>query len=137
MSFSLEQLLNQQQTQQLSTVKKNYVGTQAYAVTLGYEKHPNGQPIYTRICKVRIEGLNTTYFKEDEVRPYSRRDKLLAHQSYWDKPLFKVFYRKLLDEIPRRSVFYFENETDLKGWEHACKKLGINNAYVLKLKSQK
>ncbi len=137
MSLSLEELLSQKKMQQLVEKKVNHVGTQKYAVTLGYEKHPNGQPIHTRICKVRIEGLNNPYLKEDEVRPFSRRDKLLAHQSYWDKPLFKVFYRKLLDEIPRRSVFYFENEVDLNGWDHACKKLGINNAFVLKTKSQK
>lgn len=134
MSFSLEELLSQQKIQQLVEKKVNHVGTQKYAVTLGYERHPNGQPIYTRICYVKIEGLNCSYLKEDEVRPFSRRDKLLAHQSYWDKPLFKVFYRKLLDDIPRRSVFYFENETDLKAWEHACKKLGINNAFALRLR---
>lgn len=135
MSFSMKELLDQQKLQQLTETKINHVGTQKYAVALDYEKHPNGQPIHTRICWVRIEGLNNPYFKEDEVRPYSRRDKLLAHQSYWDKPLFKVFYRKLLNDIPRSSVFYFDNETDLKGWEHACKKLGINNAFVLRLKS--
>jgi len=134
MSFSLEQLLSQQKIQQLVEKKVNHVGTQKYAVALEYEKHPNGQPIYTRICKVRIEGLNNPYLKEDEVRPYSRRDKLLAHQTYWDKPLFKVFYRKLLDDIPRSSLFYFENETDLTAWEQACKKLGITNAFVLRLK---
>ena len=133
MSFSLEQLLNNQMKEQLAKTKINHVGSQKYAVKLKYEKHPNGQPIHTRICKVHIEGINCSYVKEDEVRPYSRRDKLLSHQSYWDKPLFKVFYRKLLDDIPRRSVFYFENETDLKAWEHACKKLGINNAFVLRL----
>lgn len=134
MAFSLGELLNQQKLEQLVESKINHVGTQKYAVTLDYETHPNGQPIHTRICKVRIEGLNNTYFKEDEVRPYSRRDKLLAHQSYWDKPLFKVFYRKLLDDIPRQSVFYFETNTDLKGWEHVCHKLGINNAFLLRLK---
>lgn len=133
MSFSMKELLDQQKLQQLTETKINHVGTQKYTVALDYEKHPNGQPIHTRICWVRIEGLNNPYFKEDEVRPYSRRDKLLAHQNYWDKPLFKVFYRKLLNDIPRSSVFYFDNEIDLNGWEHACKKLGINNAFVLRL----
>lgn len=134
MSFSLGELLNDKKMAQLVKTKVDHAATQKYALTLGYEKHPNGEPITTRICKVKVEGLNNNYIKEDEVRPYSRRDKLLAHQSYWDKPLFKVFYRKLLDDIPRGSVFYFDNETDLSAWEHACKKLGINNTFMLRLK---
>ena len=52
MSFSLKELLDQQKIQQLTETKVNHVGTQKYAVSLSYEKHTNGQPIHTQICKV-------------------------------------------------------------------------------------
>lgn len=134
MTFSLKQLLDERTMKEMavpSTTQK-----QRYRVTLRYEKHPNGKPIYTRICYVRIEGMNCTYLKEEEVRPFSRRDRITADESYWDKPLFKVFYRKLLNDVPKQSVFYFEETVDLEAWEHACKKLGIVNAFVLRLHSQ-
>ena len=61
MSFSLEQLLNNQMKEQLAKSKNNHVGSQKYAVKLEYEKHPNGQPIHTRICKVHIEHKPATH----------------------------------------------------------------------------
>lgn len=133
MSFSLEELLNQNIKNTLIQSKINPAPLQKYNIHLNYATHPNGKPIYTRICKTRIEAIGFSYLKEEEIRPLSRRDSLLAHQSYWDKPLFKVFYRKLLDEIPRGSIFYFQNEIDLNAWEHATIKLGINNAFTLRL----
>lgn len=131
MSFSFKELLNQQAVSNLTT--HSTTQKQHYCVTLRYETHPNGKPIHTRICYVRIEGMNCTYFKEEEVRPFSRRDRITADQSYWDKPLFKVFYRKLLNDVPKQSVFYFENIVNLEAWKHACEKLGITNAFILRV----
>lgn len=71
-------------------------------------------PIYSRICKVKIRGLSERFELEEEVRPYSRRANLLADASYWNKPLFKVFYRKLLDLIPKGSVLYTPSEQEIK-----------------------
>lgn len=105
----------------------------AYKLSLDFEKTPTNQPIYSRICKVKLEGLTTSFFIEEEVRPYSRRDNLLAHQSYWDSPLFKVFYRKLLNDVPKGSIFWVQSTQDVSSWEKACKKLGIVNGYKLKV----
>lgn len=91
---------------------------------------------FTRICKVKVTGISNEFFIEEEVRPYSRRDNLLAHQSYWDKQLFKVFYRNLLNDIPRKSIFYTASEQEIESWEKACKKLGIVNAFTLKVREE-
>ena len=134
MGFQLGDLLEQIEKQEIinaTTIKQQ---AHSYTLTLEYEKDRDGKPICSRICKVKIEGLSTHFFIEEEVRPYSRRDNLLAHQSYWDKPLFKVFYRKLLNDIPRKSIFYTSSNQEIESWEKACEKLGISNAFLLKVK---
>lgn len=136
MGFNIGDLVGKLNEQELAKaiIKKEPI--QTYLLELDYEKDRAGKPIYSRICRVTITGRTNDFFIEEEVRPYSRRDNLLAHQSYWDKPLFKVFYRKLLNDIPRKSIFYTASEQEIESWEKACKKLGIINAFTLKVRKE-
>lgn len=136
MGFKMGDLLGKLNEKELAKAIIKKEPTQTYLLELEYQKDRTGKPIYSRICKVIIQGLSTSFFIEEEVRPYSRRDNLLAHQSYWDKPLFKVFYRKLLNEIPRGSILFTASEQEIESWEKACKKLGIVNAFTLKVRKE-
>jgi len=62
MGFKMGDLLGKLNEKELAKAIIKKEPTQTYLLELEYEKDRTGKPIYSRICKVIIQGLSTSFF---------------------------------------------------------------------------